>query len=40
MAEKRLLKELKLLKEDPPENVSAGCVGNDLFKWVGVIIGP
>ena len=40
MAEKRLIKELKLLKTDPPENISAGQVGSDLFNWVGVIIGP
>lgn len=40
MATKRLNKELKNFKKDPPANCSAGLVNNDIKHWSAQIIGP
>jgi len=37
---RRLQKELKGLKKDPPLNCSAGPVGENIYKWSATINGP
>lgn len=40
MATKRLNKELKNFKKDPPSNCSADLVNNDIKHWFAIILGP
>ncbi len=39
-AQKRLLRDFKLISSDPPEGISAAPVDNDIFRWNAVIFGP
>lgn len=37
---RRIIRELAMLKEDPPSNCSAGPEKDDMYNWSGVILGP
>lgn len=37
---KRIMNELEEIKKDPPSNCNAGPIGDNLYNWVGTIIGP
>jgi len=37
---RRLNKELQEIKKDPPMNISAGIINDNLFEWEAVLLGP
>lgn len=39
-AQQRLSKELTALLKDPPENISASLINDNVFEWNAIIIGP
>jgi ubiquitin-conjugating enzyme E2 D/E len=40
MSESRILKEIEDMYIDPPDNVTAGPIGDDIYHWEAVISGP
>lgn len=40
MALRRIQKELREMKTDPPINIDAEPEGADMFHWTGIILGP
>jgi ubiquitin-conjugating enzyme E2 D len=36
----RLKKELNEIKNDPPINISAGTLNNNIYEWEAVLVGP
>lgn len=40
MALRRITKELQDVKKDPPCGCSCGPVGDDMYRWDGILIGP
>ena len=40
MAKTRINKELRILQDEANENISAGPIGDNLFEWDAMIIGP
>jgi len=40
MSLRRIQKEIKDLQTDAPENCSAGPLGDNIYLWTGVIVGP
>ena len=37
---RRLNKELYDIKNDPPLNISAGPIGDNIYEWEAVLLGP
>ncbi len=37
---RRLTKELQEIRKDPPLNISAGPINDNLFEWEAVLLGP
>lgn len=40
MSQRRIQKELQEFRKDCPLNCSAGPIGEDIFRWEGIIVGP
>mmetsp|Transcript_50563 Transcript_50563/g.127433 ORF Transcript_50563/g.127433 Transcript_50563/m.127433 type:complete len:169 (-) Transcript_50563:48-554(-) len=39
-AHRRLLRDFKKLTADAPEGISAAPIGDDLFRWCAIVLGP
>lgn len=39
-ATRRLIRDFKSIRKDPPNGISASPIGDDIFKWEAIIIGP